>query len=348
MEKKTMTVRAVADLLDNATVEGDDSALVESLAPVESAEPGELTFAIDEKRSAMLAETRAAAAIVGDMPQSAPIPLIRVGDVPAAVARVLQHWGRDEPLPPPGRHPSAVVAEDADLADDVAVGPNVVIGARAKIGAVSVLCANVAIGEDVTIGRGCVLAEGVVVRFECQLGDRVRIGPNSVVGYDGFGYYTAEGVHHRVPHIGNVVLEDDVELGACTCVDRAKFGTTRIGTGTKVDNLVQIAHNVQTGRGCLLAAFVGVAGSARLGNYVVLGGHVGVKDNITLGDGVLTAAYSAIAQDVSPGQAIGGIPARPVGMMRRIFLSTPKLPELLRRVKSLEKRLIALESTEDH
>jgi len=347
MGKTPLTVRAVADLL-GATVEGDDSVLIESLASLEAAEAGQLTFAADEKRAARLAGSGASAAIVGPAPASAPMALIRVTNVQAAVAKLLAYLAGPEDLPPARRHESAVVADDADVPDDVAVGANVVVGSGVRVGPGSVLCANVFLGRGVRVGSGCVLGEGVVVKARVRIGDRVRIGPNSVIGYEGFGYYTEGGVHHRVAHIGDVAIEDDVEIGACACVDRAKFGTTRIGAGTKIDNLVQVAHNVTTGRGCLLAGQCGIAGSARLGNYVVLGGNAGVRDNVVLGDGVQCSAFAAVANDIPDGQAVLGIPARPAREALRVIRAAAKAPELLKRVKALETRLDALESSEDH
>jgi len=342
-----MTVRAIADLL-GASVEGDDSAQIESLSAIDEAGAGQLTFAADARHANRLAECRASAAIVGDEPPEAPMSLIRVDDVQQALAELLGRLAGAEDLPPAGLHPTATIDPDAQLADDVAVGAHVTVAAGAKIAAGCALCANVVIGTGVEIGPGSMLAQGVVVRADCRIGSRVRIGPNSVIGYDGFGYFTTGGVHRRISHIGNVVIEDDVELGACVCVDRGKFASTVIGAGTKIDNLVQIGHSVRIGRGCLLAGQCGIAGSARLGDYVVLGGSVGVRDNITLGDGVVSAAYAAIAQDVPAGQQVSGIPARPVREAFRIYRAWPKLPELLKRVKTLEAKVQALESPDDH
>ncbi|MGB2822949.1 MAG: UDP-3-O-(3-hydroxymyristoyl)glucosamine N-acyltransferase, partial [Phycisphaerae bacterium] len=186
------------------------------------------------------------------------------------------------------------------------------------------------------------------VRAASRIGSRVRIGPNSVIGYDGFGYRTIDGVHHRIPHIGNVVIEDDVEIGACTCVDRAKFGSTRIGAGAKIDNLVMVAHNCQIGPGSILVGQAGIAGSVRLGRYVVLGGHSGLRDNITVGDGAQVAAYSGVSGDVPAGGKVAGTPARPAKEALRIFQCWPRLPELLKRVKKLESRIEALGCSEDH
>ncbi len=344
---KPMTLQAVAEVV-GGTVEGDPTAVVEAIASVEEAGPGELTFAIDQKRAVMLPESRATGAIVSRSGASGSMALIVVADVGAAMADLLACLAEPEDLPPAGIDPRATVAQDARLAEGVAVGPGVVIGLGATIGQGTALCANVSIARGVTIGRQCVLAEGVVVKPRCRLGDRVRIGPNSVIGTDGFGYRTADGVHYKLPHIGDVVIEDDVELGACTCVDRGKFASTVVGAGTKVDNLVQIAHNVRIGKGCMISGQAGIAGSARLGNDVVLGGNAGIRDNIKVGDGVQCAAFAAVSADVPSGQAIAGIPARPFTEALRIFQATAKLPELLKRVRKLEARFGNLESAENN
>jgi UDP-3-O-[3-hydroxymyristoyl] glucosamine N-acyltransferase len=225
----------------------------------------------------------------------------------------------------------------------VAIGPGAAIADKV------VICANATIGRDVEIGEKTVIFEGTVIKSRCRIGRRVRIGPNCVVGFDGFGYYQADGKHNLIAHIGNVVIEDDVDLGACVCVDRAKFGSTRVGEGTKVDNLVQIAHNVQIGKHCILVGQCGIAGSTRVGNYVVIGGNAGVRDNITIGDGAKLAAYSATPNNVPAGESVGGAPSRPMSKMRRITAAEAKLPELVKRVRALEAKVNKTdESTTDN
>jgi UDP-3-O-[3-hydroxymyristoyl] glucosamine N-acyltransferase len=350
MAIQPITVREVAEWL-GGEVEGDPSARVWGLASLEAAGPADLSFAADEKRVARLPQSKAAAVLVPAGSAAKPAPgtaLIRVKNVQAAVAKLLSRLAEPEDVPPPGVHPSAAIAPDAQVGQGVAIGPGVSIGARSRVGDGTVLYAHVSIGADAAVGRSCFLAEGVVIRQGCVAGDRVRIGPNSVIGWDGFGYFSENGVHHRIQHIGNVVIEDDVEIGACSCVDRAKFGSTRIGAGTKIDNLVQVAHNVQIGRGCILVGQCGIAGSAQLGNYVVIGGNAGIRDNISLGDGVQCSAFAAVAQDVAAGQVVVGVPARPAREALRIVMAEEKLPDLLKRVKELESRLAALESPKDH
>lgn len=344
MNSLPMTVREVAELV-GGQVEGDGETIVDSLAPLDAAQGGQLTFALDERRMNKLGECRAAAAIVPKAASGLAMAQVVVGDVQAALSALLAALHPGEDLPPRGVHPSATVAADGVLGADVAVGPGVVIGAGASIGEGTALLANVVVGRRAKIGRHCVLAEGVVVRWGCVVGDRVRIGPNSVIGEDGFGYHTVGGVHRKIPHAGNVVIEDDVEIGACSCVDRAKFGSTRVGAGTKIDNLVQVAHNVQVGAGCILVAQCGIAGSARLGRYVVLGGSAGVRDNISMGDGAQCAAYSAVAGDVQAGEIVAGTPAGPARQRLRTLQVLDKLPDLIKQVRQIETRLQNLEST---
>ena len=347
MKNLPLTVRQVAQVV-GGSVEGDGGVSVSGIAPMDAAGPADLTFAADVRHASRLVQSKAGAAIVGKEPPAAPMPLVRVADVQEALARLLGHLSEDEDLPGPGFHPSANIAPDARIAAGVAIGPNVVVGAGASIGAGSVLCAGVCVAARCQVGEGCVLFEGVVLRPGCVVGNRVRIGPNSVIGWDGFGYYFARGVHNKIPHAGNVVIADDVEIGACSCIDKAKFGSTRIGAGTKIDNLVQVAHNVQIGKGCILAGQVGIAGSAKLGDYVMLGGGAGIRDNVTLGDGVQCAAHATVLHDVEPGQLVAGMPASPIRQQLRMYQSLTRLPDLLKKVRELESRLSALESPKNH
>lgn len=339
MFPQPLTLRQVAERL-GGTVEGDETRTVRGLAALEEAGPDELTFASEPKHFSALGKTRAAAALVpvGAHPQPAPA-LVHVSNVPLAVGQLLAWLAPPEDLPPRGVDTSAVVHPTARVAADAAVGPKVTIGPRATVGAGTALCAGVALGADVCVGAGCVLQEGVVVRSGCVLGDRVRIGPNSVIGADGYGYVFAGGVHHKIPHIGNVVIEDDVELGACVCVDRAKWGSTRIGAGTKIDNLCQIAHAVQVGPGVLMAAQVGVAGSTKIGPFAVFGGKVGVRDNIEIGPGAVIGACACIAQSVTTTRPQMGVPSRDALAFLQQQKALEKLPELLHRVKKLERRM---------
>jgi len=269
-------------------------------------------------------------------------------NVEAAVAKVLGDLAEERDRPQTGVDESARVSPQAELADDVAVGLGVTIGPGTRIGAGTVIHANVCISAGVSIGANTTLLAGAVILDRCVIGSGVIVGPNSVIGADGFGYFTQQGVHHKIPHIGNVVIEDDVEIGACSCVDRAKFGSTVIGAGTKIDNLVQVAHNVQVGKGCILCAQVGVAGSAKLGAYVVAGGHAGFRDNVTIGDQVRCSAFAAVASDVPDGAVVAGIPAHDARQTFRELRALERLPELLKKVRAIEARLESLVQTEDN
>ncbi len=349
MVDKNLTVSQLAGRLGGQVV-GDGEVVITGIASLESAGPGDVTFLTDARRAGDLSATGAGAAIVGrdhpprrDMP--AALSLICVDDVMAAVAAVLEMLSAPEKiLPAAGVHPSAVVAEDADLAEGVAVGPCVVVGGGSGLGPGVVLCANVTVGADVTIGEKTVLYPGTVVLDRCRIGRNCRIGPGAVIGSSGFGYYFADGRHNRITHIGTVEIGDEVDIGACACVDRAKFDATRIGDGTKIDNLVQIAHNVRIGRGCLLAGQVGIAGSSVLKDYVALGGRAGVSDNITLGTGVRAAAQTGVIRDVPDGAEVIGYPALQATRQLRVWKITAELPELRKKVRQLEKRLAELES----
>jgi len=341
-----LTLREIAEAV-GGSVEGDASAVVSGVAAVDEAGASDLTFA-DAKHAAALANSSAGAAIVGaDGPDSAPMALIRVGDVEEALARLLGHLAPPEDLPPAGVDPSSSVDATARLGDHVAVGPRAVVSAGATVGDRSVLCAGAFVGREAAVGSDTVLAEGVVVRYGCRVGDRVRIGCNSVIGYDGFGYRAVGGVHEHIPHAGNVVIEDGVQIGACTCVDRAKFGSTVIGAGAIVDDLVMVAHNCRVGAGSVLVAQVGLAGSVKLGRYVVLAGKVGVADNITMGDGAQVGGFSAVHGDLEAGGRYLGVPAIPAKRALRAMQAFTRVPELIKRVRTLEKRLESIESSED-
>jgi len=349
MTEATLTIGEIAKIVDGK-LKGDGEAAISSVASISTARSDQITFASDGRRAGQLADSNAGAALVGYSVDAggAKMSLIRVADVQVALAKLLGYLCPPESLPAVGIDPSAAIDPSAEIAEDARIGRGVIVSAGAAIGPNTAVLAGVSVGTDVQIGQDTVICEGVCIRHGCKIGDRVRIGPNSVVGYDGFGYYFAEGKHNRIAHTGNVVVQDDVEIGACCCVDRAKFGSTVIGAGSKIDNLVQVAHNVQIGRGCILAGLCGVAGSAKLGDYSVLGGHVGIRDNITLGKGVTCGAYTAVSADVADGVAMFGIPAVPARQRLREVLLTRQLPELVKRVSELEKRIRDLESSEDN
>ena len=265
--------------------------------------------------------------------------IFRVEDVEAAVAAVLPLFAPTPQRPAGGVHATAIVANSAKLGAGCAVGPYVVVGQRCRIGANVDLHAGVIVGDDVTIGDDCQLHPNVVLRERVTLGRGVIIHAGSVIGSDGFGYRWDGRRHAKVPQIGSVIIEDEVEIGSCTTIDRAKFGATRIGVGTKIDNLVQIAHNVQVGPHCIIVGQTGIAGSTRLGAGVVLGGQTAVRDHIALGDASMAAARSAIANDVPPKTNVSGMPALPHRQSLREQAALRRLPELLVLVRKLQEEI---------
>ena len=330
------TAAEIARLLGGEVV-GDGSVLLRSFAPAAVAKAGDLTFAESDDYFA-LAETSAASAIlVNTQITSTRKVLIRVANPRVAFAKILPLFF-PEPVFAPGIHPTAVVAASAKVHATAHVGPHCVVGERVAIGARAVLRGGNHIGDDSAIGEDSQLFPQVTVYPLSQIGDRVRVHAGSVIGADGFGYVFDAGAHQKVPQIGDVVIGDDVEIGANVTIDRGALGSTVIGRGTKIDNLVQIAHNDVIGEHCIVCSQTGIAGSVTLGNYVVIGGQVGLAGHISIGDKAVISAQSGVMRDVPPGEKLWGTPAQPDRQTKRQYLAVQQLPELIRRVASLEKR----------
>ncbi|MCS7090957.1 MAG: UDP-3-O-(3-hydroxymyristoyl)glucosamine N-acyltransferase [Verrucomicrobiota bacterium] len=321
---------------------GDGSVLLHRFAPVDRAEPGDLTFAENEEFLARAEQGRASAILV-DRPVRSGKTLIHVPSARIAFAKVLPLFF-PESQPPPGIHPTAIVGEGAHIDPTAYIGPWCVIGARTVIGPRAVLWAQIYVGEDCKLGEDVWLFPHVTLYPRTQLGARVRIHAGSVIGSDGFGYVQDGAIHLKVPQVGNVIIGDDVEIGANVTIDRGALGPTVIGSGTKIDNLVQIAHNVTVGERCLIVAQAGIAGSTKLGNFVVLAGQVGVAGHLKIGHRVSVAAKSGVMHDIPDGQKWLGIPAQPDRQAKRQIIAVQQLPELLRRVSELERQVACLKT----
>jgi UDP-3-O-[3-hydroxymyristoyl] glucosamine N-acyltransferase len=328
-------------------VHGDGGVDVRRIVGLEEAGPGDLTFFANPKYAAQLKSTRAAAVIVADSVNDSDlpggIPTLRTSHPYVAFARAAQLFA-PRPSAPAGIHPLASVSPSATIAADASVGPFVTVGDRARIGAASIVYPHVTIGEDAQIGEHCVIHARVSIRERVVLGNRVVVQDGAVLGSDGFGFAKGpDGKHHKIPQVGGLIVEDDVEIGANTTIDRPAVGETRIGTGTKIDNLVQVAHGVKIGRGVLLAAQVGIAGSSKLEDNVTLAGQVGVAGHLTIGKGVIATAQTGIPNSVDAGSFISGYPA----IANRDWLKSSaifrKLPELKKTVADLQRRLDDLE-----
>lgn len=328
------------------TIRGDASRMIRGIASLDDAGPEDLSFLTSNRHLAALRTSRAGVVLIRHkqrLPRMALPTLILVDDVEAASCLVLERFAPPIAHPPPGIDPLASVHPSARIGAGAAIGPFVSIGANTVIGDHVRLHAGVSIGDDVTIGDDCQLFANVVIRERVTIGNRVVIHALSVLGSDGFGYRWDGRRHAKVPQIGTVVVEDDVEIGSCVCIDRAKFAATRIGRGTKIDNLVQIAHNVVIGPHCMIVGQVGIAGSVKLGTGVVLGGGAGIRDHVTIGDGVMAAARSGIVGNVPPRTQVSGLPALPHRQNLREQAALRRLPELLVQVRKLQEQVARLE-----
>lgn len=329
-----------------AEVVGDGSLEIRGVRPLDSATAEELSFLHNPKYVNEAKASEAGAILVAD-PEAFPGRNLLVCPEPyLALAHALEIFHPVE-SPPAGVHPTASVADGVSLGEGASIGPMVSVGAGSSIGERSVVSAGCVLGQGVEIGGDCVLHPRVVVEDGCRLGDRCIVHSGTVIGSDGFGFATVDGSHHKVPQVGIVVLEDDVELGANVCVDRAALGETRIGRGTKVDNLVQIAHNVQVGEHCLLVAQVGISGSTTIGHHSVFAGQAGCSGHLKIGSGVVMAAKAAAYKDVPDGATMAGAPARPHREWLKANANLQRLDGLRKKVKDLEKRIAELEGREE-
>lgn len=324
--------------LVGGTVKGDGKTVIRSVNGIKDAGPGDITFLANSKYAPLLASTKASAVILSDG-TPAPIPVLVAANPDLAFAKVAEHFIGGAFRPAPGVHPTAVVAKSAALGRNVSVGAGTVIEDGASIGDNTVLCPQVYVGRDAAIGPDALIYPQVVVRERCRIGARVILHSGTVIGSDGFGYATDKGVHHKIPQVGIVVIEDDVELGANVTVDRARFGKTVIGRGTKIDNLVQIGHNVVLGQGCLLVSQSGIAGSTKLGNYVVLAGQAGLIGHLEIGDGAIITAQSGLTKDVPPKAVLSGSPASDRRTHLKELAALSKLPEALQEIRKLRQEL---------
>lgn len=336
----SFTTAQIAQQLQGELI-GDPSVALTGFAPADRARAGDLTFAENEEYFAKAEQSAASAILVPAAFGTSKKALIKVTNARVAFAKALPIFFPPEKLPP-GIHPTAVVAASAQVDPTAHIGPHCVVGERVRIGARTALRGGNHIGHDAQIGEDVTLYPNVVVYHQVVIGHRVGIHAGSIIGADGFGYVFDEGRHRKVPQIGNVVIQDDVEIGANVTVDRGALGSTVIGRGTKIDNLVMVAHNVEVGQNCLLIAQSGIAGSTKLGNYCVLAGQAGVAGHLKLGHQVTVAAQSGVMRDIPDGQKVLGSPAMPDKEIKRQWVAVMQLPELIKRVRELEKQVEAL------
>ena len=332
----THTVADIAKHL-RGEILGDPTAPITGFAPADSAKRGDLTFAETDAYFAAAEASAASAVLVAGDRQSDKKTLIRVKNARLAFAKVLPLFFA-EPVLEGHRHPTAVIPNTASVDETAYIGPHCVIGNHCRIEARAVLLGGNHLGDHCVVGEDSKLFPNVVLYSRTQVGRRVRLHAGCVIGSDGFGYVFDSGVHLKVLQVGHVVIGDDVEIGANTTVDRGSIGTTVIGRGTKIDNLVQLGHNVQFGEHGIVVSQTGIAGSTKLGNYVVLGGQVGLAGHLKIGNQVTIAAQSGVMHDIPDGEKWFGSPAMPDRQMKRQLIAFHQLPEMARRLKELEKQ----------
>ena len=336
---RTLTLQEVADLVGGRVV-GDAAIRVRRIAPLEDAREDELALYADRRYADALARTRGGAVLASSAlaEQVQDRPAVVVADAHGALPTLLEHF---HPSPParPGVHPTAVIGAGVRLGEGVQVGAYAVLEDDCEVGDRAHIGPHCVIGSGARVGADALLHPHVVLYAGAQVGDRVILHSGVRVGSDGFGFVFAGGEFRKVPQVGGCIVEDDVEVGANTCIDRGSIGDTVVGRGSKLDNLVQIAHNVRLGPSCALAAQVGLAGSARVGRNVVFGGQSGTVGHVTVGDGVQVSAKAAITNDVPAGQTLGGFPARDIKEFMRASAVFLRLPEVLKRLRALESKV---------
>jgi UDP-3-O-[3-hydroxymyristoyl] glucosamine N-acyltransferase len=340
------TVGQLAQLIEG-DVEGDSTTCIRGISSIEDAEDGDITYAENEKLLSSAGRSRASAVIVSsssvvNSPDLAHKSLIRVKNPRFAFAQVLRIFA-PEPKVYRGIHPTAIIGENVKFGQNASVHALAVVGDNVSIGDNCVIYPFVYIGDNVSIGDNCVVYPHVVLHNDTEVGTGVVIHSGSVLGTDGFGYMFIENKHYKIPQIGRVIIEADVEIGSNVTIDRARTGSTRIGAGTKIDNQVHIGHNVTVGKNCVIVAQVGVGGSVSIGDGVILAGQVGIKDHVVIGDGTIVAAQAGVVGDLPKGSFVSGPFGRPNLTELRSQVAIRSLPEMMKHIKDLESRLAALE-----
>ncbi len=336
------TTKSVASLV-GGRLQGPEDVAIRGIQSLDKAGPEEISFAVGPKYRDLVEESRAGAFILPEgWSYEVKKPAIFVKDPYLAYAKLVEAFTH-RPFEAMGVSPAAVVGKGCEIPEEVSIYPGVYLGDEIKIGPRVTLYPGVVIGNGVEIGRDSVLYPNVVVYEGCRVGNRVTVHAGTVIGSDGFGYARDGDIHVKIPQVGTVVIEDDVEIGANVTIDRAALGETRIGHGTKIDNLVQIAHNVSIGPNSILVGQVGVAGSSQIGESVIIGGQAGLVGHIKIGDRVMIGAQAGVARNVPSGEVVSGTPAMAHTLWRKVGVALKRLPGLLKDVRDLRERISKLE-----
>jgi len=333
----SMTLREIAELVGGELF-GDGNIIIEGVGSLSEAEKGEITFLASARYRNLVSETNASAIIIGQEVELPEIPSVRTKNPYLAFAQVMKVLLPPQGLPR-GIHKTCILGKSVKLGKDVGIGAYVVIGDGVTIGDRTVILPASYIGDKAVIGTDVLIYSNVTVREEVIIGDNVIIHPGAVIGSDGFGYVTEKGKHHKIPQVGTVEIENGVEIGANVTIDRATMGKTLIGAGTKIDNLVQIGHNVKIGKNCLIVSQVGISGSSAVGNNVILAGQAGLVGHITIGDNAIVGAQAGVTKSVPANTTVSGYPAREHRTAQKMQAQLLRLPKLYKQVEELKKEI---------
>lgn len=337
------TLGEIAKLIDGEVV-GDEGVIITGVSGIKEAIEGDITFVANPKYFPFIEKTHASAIITPQDIKTASKPIVRTENPSLAFAKIVSLAAPSEIKHPKGIHPTAILGKQVCLGKNVAIGPYTVVENDVSIGDSTIIYAHCYMGNNTKIGTDTLIYSNVSIRERVTIGNRVIIHCGTVIGSDGFGFATVEGIHHKIPQIGTVEIDDDVEIGANVTIDRARFGKTVIGRGTKIDNLVQIAHNVIIGENSIIVAQVGISGSTTVGNNVILAGQVGVVGHINIGDNAIIMAKSGVSKSVPSGTTVWGYPAKPHDIAKRVNACIQNLPRLYDTIAELKKKIADLES----
>ncbi len=339
--KLNKSLKEIAKLIDGEVI-GDANIAISGVSGIKEAKEGDITFVASSKYLSLIDETKASAIITTPDIDSASKPIVRVGNPSLAFSKVISLFSLDEQVRPKGIHSTAIIGKNVKLGKAVGIGAYVVVEDEVEIGDSTVIYPGCFVGTKTKIGKKTLIYPNVSIREKIEIGNRVVIHPGSVIGSDGFGFATVKGVHQQIPQIGTVLIEDDVDIGSNVTIDRARFDKTIIGKGTKIDNLVQIAHNVIIGENSMIIAQVGIAGSAKIGKNVILAGQSGVAGHIEVGDDVVVAGQAGVTKSTPAKTKVFGYPARPYALAMRINAYVQRLPKLYDKIDKLEKQITQL------
>lgn len=336
------TLKEIAEFIDGELV-GDANIIITGISGIKEAVEGDITFLANPKYLPLIKKTHASAIITSQDIETSSKPIIRTENPSLAFAKTVSFIAPSQIKHPVGIHPTVILGKDVSLGQDVAIGPYTVIEDNVSIGDKSIIYSGCFLGHDTKIGSDVLIYPNVSIRERITVGNRVIIHSGTVLGSDGFGFATVEGLHQKIPQIGVIEIGDDVEIGANVTIDRARFDKTIIGRGTKIDNLVQIAHNVVIGDNSIVVAQVGISGSTTIGKNVILAGQVGLVGHISIGDNAVVMAQSGVSKSIPPGTMVWGYPAKPANIAKRVNACVQNLPRLYKTITELKKKVEELE-----